>query len=194
VIAGVILAAGRGERFGSDKLLRPLCGRPLVCHAVGNCASSSLDAVVVVVGEAGGGVEAAVRAAFAEEPRVSVVHNPDAARGHITSLKAGLRSLPPDAGAVAVFLADMPLVDGAIIDRILDAHRRTGQLTVPVCDGVWRHPRVIPSARFGDGAGGGIIFEMFKEQVTAIAIDEPWRFLDVDTPEDLALAEDLLMP
>jgi molybdenum cofactor cytidylyltransferase len=200
MIIGVVLAAGRGERFGTDKLLRPLGGQPLVLRTLSNCLASSLDAVVVVVGEADGGVEAAVRGAFAHDSRVSVVHNPDAARGHITSLKAGLRVLPGGASAAAVLLADMPLVDAAIIDRVLDAHRATGQLTVPLCAGVWRHPRIIPAERFddflalGDGAGGGVIFERFRDQVTAIEAGEPWNYLDIDTPEDLARAEALLTP
>ncbi len=199
MIIGVVLAAGRGERFGSDKLLRPLGGQPVILRTLANCLAASLDAVVVVVGEAGGGVEAAVRAAFAREPRVSVVHNPDAAKGHITSLKAGLRVFPDDASA-AVFLADMPLVDPAITDAVLDAHRRTGQLALPLCDGVWRHPRVIPAERFhdflalDDSAGGAAIFEKFRDQVTAVTAGEAWNFIDVDTPEDLARAEKLAGP
>jgi len=200
VIIGVVLAAGRGERFGSDKLLRPLGGQPVILRTLANCLAASLDAVVVVVGDAGSGVEAAVRGAFAHEARVSVVHNPDAVRGHITSLKAGLRVLPGDASAAAVFLADMPLVAPAITDAVLDAHRATGQLTVPLCAGVWRHPRVIPAERFddflalGDGAGGGVIFERFRDQVTAVEAGEPCNYLDIDTPEDLARAESFILP
>jgi len=200
VIAGVVLAAGRGERFGSDKLVRELGGRPLILHTLANCTASSLDAVLVVVGEAGGGVDATVRAAFAREPRVSVVYNPDAMRGHITSLKAGLRSLPHSARAAAVFLADMPFVDARITDRLIDEYRRTGGFVLPLCEQTWRHPRLIPAAHFGDflalddASGGGVIFERFRDSVRAVAVGESWNFSDVDTAEDLARAQRLVRP
>ncbi len=194
MITGVVLAAGRGERFGSDKLLGDLGGRPLVWHAVNNAVASSLDDVVVVVGDPGCSVESAIQAAFGTCRRVSVVHNPGAERGHLTSVKAGLRALPDSARAAVIILGDMPLVGAAIIDRLLDAHRRTGGFVVPLCGKTWRHPRVIPAAHFGDflalddDAGGGVVFERFRDEVLALAVGETWNYLDVDTADDLVRA------
>ena len=55
LIAGLILAAGAGTRFGPEfKLLAELDGRPVLEHAVrSQCAVPELDPVVVVLGSAG---------------------------------------------------------------------------------------------------------------------------------------------
>jgi CTP:molybdopterin cytidylyltransferase MocA len=52
VIAGLVLAAGAGRRFGPDsKLLADLHGRPLLEYAIrAQCAVPELERVVVVLG------------------------------------------------------------------------------------------------------------------------------------------------
>src|SRR2546430_16180521 len=53
MIAGLVLAAGAGTRFGASdsKLLAELDGRPLVEHAIrASCAVAALERVVVVLG------------------------------------------------------------------------------------------------------------------------------------------------
>ncbi|HET6348413.1 MAG TPA: nucleotidyltransferase family protein, partial [Candidatus Krumholzibacteria bacterium] len=150
MIAGVVLAAGLGERFGGAKLTRELDGRPLVCHTLQYCIASTLDAVVVVVGPADDPLEAVVRSAFARESRLSFAYNRDPARGQMSSVKAGLSALPADVQAAVVCLGDMPFVGADIVNRLLEAHRRTGGFVVPECEGVWRNPRVIPAAHFAD--------------------------------------------
>ncbi len=51
-VAGVILAAGAGTRFGArgEKLLAPLDGRPLLAWAIEPAAQAELDELVVVTG------------------------------------------------------------------------------------------------------------------------------------------------
>lgn len=198
MIAGLVLAAGRGERFGGYKLLQMIAGRPLVCHTVAHVLASALDAVVVVVGPGGDNVETAIRAHFPGEPRMSFVQNPDAMRGQATSLKAGLRAMPAHVTLALVQLADMPLVSAAIIDWLLDAARERNEMVVPVCGGRWRNPRVIPARYFADflalddGTRGQTVFETRKADVVEVHVGEAWNFIDVDTPDDLAMVEHVL--
>ena len=50
-VAGIVLAAGRGTRFGeSPKLLALVGGKPLVRHAVEAALGAGLAPVLVVVG------------------------------------------------------------------------------------------------------------------------------------------------
>lgn len=197
MIAGIILAAGRGERFRAPKLLHAVAGRPLVCHTVTNCLDASLDAVVVVVGPPGGDVEAAIQETFTDQ-RVSFAHNEEPDRGQMSSLKVGLHHLPAAATAAGIFLGDMPLVSAGIIDCLLDAHRRTGRLVVPVCEGQWRHPRVVPAARFpdflalGDDDKGSSVIDQYATEVVEVNIGEMSNFLDVDTPQDFARVKSIL--
>src|SRR5262249_10535776 len=48
-IAAIVLAAGRSSRMGTNKLLLPLAGHPLVWHAVSAACASSADTVLVVL-------------------------------------------------------------------------------------------------------------------------------------------------
>ncbi|MDH3197102.1 MAG: NTP transferase domain-containing protein [Candidatus Krumholzibacteria bacterium] len=197
MITGVVLAAGRGERFRAPKLLHAVAGKPLVGHTVGNCLDSSLDAVVVVVGPPGGDVEEAIRAAFPDQ-RLSFAYNEAPERGQMSSLKTGLHAIPAAATAAGIFLGDMPLVSAGIIDCLLDAHRRGGRLVVPVCEGQWRHPRIIPATQFADflaleddDKGSGVI-ERYAAEVVEVNVGEVWNFLDVDTSQDFARVKAIL--
>ncbi|HSL65068.1 MAG TPA: NTP transferase domain-containing protein, partial [Gaiellaceae bacterium] len=50
-LTAVVLAAGKGKRLKSSmpKVLHPLCGRPLLWHAVQNALAARPDKLVVVV-------------------------------------------------------------------------------------------------------------------------------------------------
>ncbi len=50
VIAGLVLAAGAGVRFGATKQLADLHGRPLLEHGLATMAAADLDRLVVVLG------------------------------------------------------------------------------------------------------------------------------------------------
>ena len=53
MITAIVLAAGASRRFGSQKLLAPLHGKPIVRWAVENVLAARLDEVMVVVGREG---------------------------------------------------------------------------------------------------------------------------------------------
>jgi CTP:molybdopterin cytidylyltransferase MocA len=115
MIAGLILAAGAGTRFGDQpKLLAELDGRPLLEHAIrAQSAVRALDRIVVVLG------------AFAEEVRLGVeflaepVLCADWREGQAASLRCGAEAL---AGArkVLVTLGDEPLLTPPVIAHFLD--------------------------------------------------------------------------
>ncbi len=114
-VAAMILAAGRGTRFGAEaKLLALLGGKPLVRRVAEAALASMARPVIVVTGHRAPEVEAAL----ADLP-LELAHNPDFAEGLSTSLKRGFRALPPDVEAVIVLLGDMPLVNAPLIDRLI---------------------------------------------------------------------------
>ncbi|MCJ2130081.1 NTP transferase domain-containing protein [Methylobacterium sp. E-045] len=108
----VLLAAGRGTRFGeAAKMLGLLDGKPLVRHAAECAVAANLGPVAVVLGAHG----AAVRQALAGLD-LRMVDNPAYAEGMSTSLRCGLDALP-EPTAIIVMLGDMP--------RIRPAHLAT---------------------------------------------------------------------
>ena len=119
VVAAIVLAAGRSSRMAPhNKLLVPdRAGKPMIARVVDNALSSAARPVVVVTGHR----EDEVRAALGARP-VTFVAAPDYAAGLSASLRAGIAALPPDTAAALICLGDMPLVTGAMIDRLIDAH------------------------------------------------------------------------
>lgn len=101
----VLLAAGRGTRFGqASKMLGTLDGKPLVRHAAESAVAAKLGPVAVVIGAHG----AAIRQALAGLD-LRFIDNPAYADGLSTSLRCGLDALP-DPDGIIVMLGDMPRV------------------------------------------------------------------------------------
>jgi molybdenum cofactor cytidylyltransferase len=195
VIVGVVLAAGRGTRFGGAKLLQPLRGRPLLSYAVDAALHSHLDRVIVVRPEARPEFETAVDCSAA---RLGYLSNPDPARGQMSSLKIALGSMAATVEAAVVLLADMPLVGSPLIDALLTSFRNDGRSVVPVCEGQWRHPRLLSAELFPeflalrDDARGNELLEARRTQIGTLEFADARQFLDVDRPGDLAQVERLL--
>lgn len=120
-VAGLVLAAGAGTRFGAEpKLLADLGGRPLLQWAVAaQCAVAELEPVVVVLGAHA--EEVAARVDFG---RAHPVVCADWESGQAASLRRGLAALT-GAERVIVTLGDAPLVTPAVIARFLREPPRT---------------------------------------------------------------------
>lgn len=189
-VAAVILAAGRSTRMGSsNKLLEPLGGKPLVCHAVDAAINSSARPVVVVTGHQ----RDAVQAALAGRP-VTLVDNPDYQDGLSSSLKAGLAALPVDCDGALVCLGDMPKLTANHLDRLIAAFNpvegraiilptRGGRRGNPVLWAAHHFPAMRDVA--GDIGARHLIGE-HDDEVCEVAFDDDAALVDVDTPAALA--------
>jgi molybdenum cofactor cytidylyltransferase len=195
VIVGVVLAAGRGHRFGGAKLMQPLRGRPLLSYAVEAALASRLDRVIVVRPRSHPEWETVVKSSA---ERLAYLSNPDPGRGQMSSLKLALGSMAATVEAAVVLLADMPLVAPPLIDALLVSFRKDGRSVVPVCDGRWRHPRLLAAGLFpeflalDDDAAGGDLLEARRAEIGALEFSDARQFLDVDRPGDLAHLERIL--
>jgi CTP:molybdopterin cytidylyltransferase MocA len=109
-IAGIILAAGAGRRFGGPKQLAPIGGRPMLDVVIDNAlAVPALDPVLVVLGAHLAEVRAAID--FGVLP---VVEAPDWDRGQSASLRAGVAAAG-DVDAALILLGDQPFITPQVI-------------------------------------------------------------------------------
>jgi 2-C-methyl-D-erythritol 4-phosphate cytidylyltransferase len=162
----ILVAAGAGERLGGDrpKAFAGLAGRPLLAESLERLdASDWIDAIVVVAPP--GWEEPAIL--LAEElvaSKVGAVVTGGASRAE--SVRNGLTEVPGDALVVLVHDAARPLVDDAVIARLL------GRLSEGV-DGV------IPGIPVGDTVkrvDGGLVAETIDRD-TLVAVQTPQVFV-----------------
>lgn len=187
--AAIVLAAGRGTRFGQEpKLLAEFGGKALVRHVVEAAISSSAEPVIVVTGHRATEVEASL-----EGLSVQSVHNASFPDGLSTSLKAGFAALPSKARAAVILLADMPLIKASLIDALITGWRELGEpvALVPTLNGQRGNPAVLsrtlqPMIEVLSGdVGAGPILRTRPDVLEWPTID-PGILGDIDTREQLA--------
>jgi len=186
-VAAIVLAAGEARRYGSQKLLTPLHGRPLLQHALDAACTSSLDPVVIVLG-----ADADEIARCIDAGRARVVRNPEYATGQASSLRAGVRAVAHDVDAAVVLLGDQPLVTPALLAAIVARQRETAAAAVMCLQDGRRSPptllhrdlfSAIESLR-GDVGAREIIAR--RSDVARLDVDRALaRLDDIDTPGDL---------
>jgi len=169
VIAGIVLAAGLSARMGRPKQLLDWAGRPLVRHVVVQALQSRLDRVLAVINPAIPGLAAAL-----DGLPVTLVAQPEPARGQGSSLSLGVAALPSGTRAAMILLGDQPLIDAAVIDRLLaaaDSSERT--IVAPLIAGRRANPVLFKSG--------------WLAELAALAGDQGARDLIARHPEALLL-------
>ncbi len=180
-IALVLLAAGRGERFGGGKLAADLAGKPLARHAADHLLPIGFAAHIAVTGPD-----------TPPLPGYATVRLDPPGAPQSRSLAIGVAAAgATGAQAVLVALADMPLVPATHIAALLaafDGDRLASQgphsLMPPALFGA-RHFAAL-CALDGDRGAGTLL-----RGAPALALSAD-AALDVDCAEDLARAQILL--
>jgi molybdenum cofactor cytidylyltransferase len=188
-IAGILLAAGAGSRFGGGKLIHPLSdGTPIGVRAW-RTLSAALPEVTVVVRTGDDRVEAMFR-----EVGAAVVLCPDAHLGMGHSLACAVRATASATGWV-IALADMPALRPSTIRTIGQRLEQGSGIVVPVHQGERGHPvgfsvdyreRLM---NLGGDSGARAILMASAASVERIEVDDPGVLQDVDTREDVGRLE-----
>ena len=186
MIAGVLLAAGRGTRFGgANKLLAKVNDRAVVRWSAMTLASV-VDEMFAVVPVAADELEQALA-------RLDVTYVVNFARdeGMASSIRAGIAALPEDAEAAIVALGDQPAVDADVLHALV-ARWREGDVdaVAPMYTDGRGNPVLFGRACFaslaelrGD-AGARELLGSLGDCLALVPVDAPMP-LDVDTREAL---------
>ncbi|HET7598788.1 MAG TPA: nucleotidyltransferase family protein [Gemmatimonadales bacterium] len=196
-----MLAAGRGARFGRDKLLVPLGGRPLLAHVLdvvraARVARTLAGGCVVVPADRPALLDL-VRAA-----ELDPVVNRDPAAGLGESLRRGIAALAASApaaepAAAVILLGDQPGVRAEVLaelvgvwDRGRVAAVRPRYAAAPDEPG---HPMLVDrrlwshAARLSADVGFGPVLAALG--IGVVTVNVPGRNPDVDTEADLGQLE-----
>jgi molybdenum cofactor cytidylyltransferase len=186
---GLLLAAGKGERFDPagrrNKLLHALPdGERVACRSA-RVLLEALGSVVAVVAHGDHELAALLRKVGCE-----VVHAPAGERSMSTSLRQGLLA----AGAPAtegwiVALADMPWVLGSTVAALRRGLEAGAGIVAPFHGPQRGHPvgfsRVHRAELMALSGDTGARTLLARHPVHAVEVDDPGILLDIDTPSDL---------
>lgn len=176
-VAVVILAAGQGRRFGSDKLLAPINGVPMGLHIARSLEMIDFAARFVVCS-----VASPLAAEFAVLG-FQLLGNDDPARGQASSLHIAVRAAEATtARALLVVLADMPFVTPEHVLSVVQVGRfaasHNGTAAMPPA----LFPRDMwPSLRAAEGDRGARWLLSGADPVHAA----PSELRDIDVAADL---------
>ena len=181
-VAGVVLAAGAGRRFGGPKAVALLDGVRLVDRATATLAAGGCTSVVVVSGAVSLVVEGA-----------TVVENPLWDTGMGSSLRAALAHLADGPTSAAVLLlVDTPWVGSTAVTRLLTAYTGGAVAAQAMYGAVPGHPVLlsrgvwddVAALAVGDQAARGWL-RQHPDLVVAVPCEGTGDPRDVDRPQDL---------
>ena len=191
-VAGILLAAGSGSRFGGAKLLAPLraashgipAGTPVGVAACRHLVAAIRD-VVAVVRSGDEALAARLRDAGARTIACARAHE-----GMGVTLAAGVAATA-NAGGWIVALADMPWIAPDTIAAVAAQLHDGASIVAPRYRGRRGHPVGFSAAHYaalvaltGD-EGAKAILAAHGDAVAWIEVDDPAVVRDVDRPEDL---------
>jgi molybdopterin-guanine dinucleotide biosynthesis protein A len=188
-----ILAGGRGSRLGGvDKAAVELAGRPLLEHVLASLGPLASQVLVVANDDR-----------LAGDDRLSLIRDPEPHAGVLPALLAALDAATSP--LMALVACDMPFVSRPVFERLI-AEAADFDVVIPYVDGfeqpmhaVYR-VEVCRAAIRATLAAGRRRMIAFLDDVRTRRIDESElraqdpalrSFFNVNTPEDLARAEQM---
>jgi len=184
LVSVVLLAAGKSERMGRNKLLMPLGRGTIIERTLDNLLATRVNDIIVVLG----GCAQEVCAAIGKRPVASVL-NPDYARGMSTSLLAGLQMITKKAQYVMVALGDQPFITQSTYDKLVEAALGTNKgIVVPTFNGqrgnpITFHTNFIPEVMcFTGDVGGRELLVRYPNDVLEVTVPDEGIIINVNTP------------
>lgn len=187
--AALILAAGRGSRFGSDKRRAAGPWPGALLHHVLGLYRPLFETLGVVTGPDDDFGDEACRLFSAHR-----LVNPEAELGMGTSLARGAAWLIEESADCAVIgLADMPWILPETIAAVMQEGLRSGRAVAPAFEGKPGFPRALPAVLFPDlrvltGDRGAAALIDWR-QALWLDCEDPGILRDIDTPQDIAEKE-----
>ncbi|PAU85606.1 GTP--adenosylcobinamide-phosphate guanylyltransferase [Halorubrum salipaludis] len=135
------MCGGRGTRLGgeAEKPLREVAGRPMVDRVLDALAASRIEATHAVVSPHATRTRERLAERASGSPSLSVVDAPG--NGYVADLRHAMEAVDAGGDPLLTVAADLPLLDAAAVNAVLDAARAADGDSLTVC---------VPAARKRD--------------------------------------------
>ncbi len=186
LVSAILLAAGKSERVGQNKLLLPFGGRTVLQRTLDNLLASRAGEITVVLGSRAQEINDTIG-----DRRVTVVLNPNYARGMSTSLITGLGMVSQGARFILVALGDQPLITTHIYNRLIEAALATDKgMVVPTYKGERGNPILVSTGYRADllkqsgDLGGRELLKAYPGDVLEVPVDSDAILVNINTKEE----------
>ena len=185
MIQGLLLAAGKSKRFGSQKLLAHLPNKQVIAIASAISLRNATDGMLAVVDPKDKALIDRLR-----EAKTSIVPCSQSKFGLGHSIACGVAETNDALGWV-IALADMPFIKSSTIESVVSILKKGALIAVPVCDGRRGHPVGFSQRLYSEllqlkgDVGARTLLNRHQSEVVEIECHDRGIFIDVDTPEDL---------
>jgi len=189
--AAVVLAAGKSQRMGRNKLLLEVSGRTLLDHVLDALERSGVDEIFVVLGHKPEELKPIV-----ESHKAKIVTNFTHEEGMTSSIKAGLRDVTADAAFIV--LGDQLGLEAELLKKMSQLMTSNPDISIvsPFFEGKRGHPVLVRRILFPE------IIALEKEQSLKDIVlrhekqhrlveGDAWSVTDIDTPGDFEKAKKL---
>lgn len=170
--------------MGYPKALLPLGGTTFLRHLLDVVASTRARPVVIVLGHD------ADRIVQQVQPGVEVIRNPRHREGMLSSIVAGLESLPRDVEGFLLLLVDHPRVSPSLVNQLIEQFEKTGApIVLPRFEGRRGHPVLFGRSvweelrRASPEVGARQVVWNHSSEIVEVPTGEAGVTEDIDTPE-----------
>jgi molybdenum cofactor cytidylyltransferase len=187
-IWAIILAAGESKRMGFPKMLLDFGGKTMLERVIENVIASDITNILIVLG-----AEEDKLIQIVSKYQVSYCYNENYAEGMLSSVKCGIRNLPPGYEAALVFQGDQPFITSNVNSYVIEAYRSTGKgIVIPTSGGKRGHPLLIDRKYRNEidlidsSQGLRSLAYRFSDDVAEVETFDPGILKDFDTYSDYA--------
>ena len=188
-LAAIILAAGDSSRMGRPKALLDWGGKPLIEHQFATARAAGIDKIIVVLGKDALSIQG--KANFAG---TVVLINDNPARGQVSSMQIGMKSLDFATDAAFLWPVDCPLIKPADLKALGKAYatgrRALMRIFIPTHGGTRGDPMLgdigfcEPFMDLKADQTAPTVIDANTTQVKDVPVNNPGVLVDVDTPQE----------
>ncbi len=189
MIALAILAAGKSERYGRNKLLEKINDKTIIRKVTEEALKSKAEKIFVIVG-----FEAEKIIDELSGLPVTFVYNVNYEEGMSSSVKAAvLAAKVVNAEGIAILPADNLLITHETINKVIEKFiEAKPEIVVPSYKGRRGHPILFNMKLYYDlmsiseeTYGLKFVVKKYSDRIVEVPVNSPEIYIDIDTPEDL---------
>jgi molybdenum cofactor cytidylyltransferase len=188
MLAAVILSGGASRRMGTPKALLPYRGATFLEHLLKVTDHPRIGWRRVVLGADAGAIVAGTE--FRAE---EVVINKNWEDGQLSSIQAGVRSLPAGTDGMLLCLIDHPLISRELAGELVERFYKSGKaIVLPFYKGRRGHPVVFAARLYEEllsaplETGARAVVWAHREEVCEMETNEEGCVLNLNDPDALA--------